>query len=215
MGQQIADSAVTLVRDNGKLLPLKKSGTPAAGLPYQSVGEVRNHIVAVIFSEDVRTEAGRVLDRQLRMRVPDAHVLYVDPRIAGAMSNDVLAAVDQAETVIAAVYAVPVAGKAVAGPNGLVNSVAMADASGTLLQKVLDHAAAKTVVLAMGSPYLAQDFPLVQNYICTFSNAAVSEVGAVKAIFGEIPLSGRLPVTIPGIAARGAGIARPMASEGR
>jgi hypothetical protein len=30
-------------------------------------------------------------------------------------------------------------------------------------------------------------------------------VGAVRALFGEIPFRGRLPVTIPGIAQRGAG----------
>ena len=34
--------------------------------------------------------------------------------------------------------------------------------------------------------------------------AAVSERSAVRALFGEIPTRGRLPVTIPGIAARGA-----------
>jgi beta-N-acetylhexosaminidase len=208
VGEKIAEAAVTLVRDNSKLLPLKKSGTPVAGLPYQSLGEVRNRLVAVIFSEDVRTDSGRALDRQLRARIPDAHVFYVDPRIANGMSNDILSAVDQAEVVIAAVYAVPTAGKALPGANGLINSVAMADSSGALLQNVLGHAAEKTVVLAMGSPYLAQDFPAIQNYLCTFSNAMVSEVSAVKALFGEIAIGGHLPVTIPGIAARGAGIER-------
>ena len=64
-------------------------------------------------------------------------------------------------------------------------------------------------MLAMGNPYLAQDFPEVQNYLCTFSNAAVSEVSAVKALFGETAIRGRLPVTIPNIAQRGAGIERP------
>ena len=44
MGQQIADDAVTLVRDNGKLLPLKQSGTVKDGLPYQQVEEVRNGV---------------------------------------------------------------------------------------------------------------------------------------------------------------------------
>jgi beta-N-acetylhexosaminidase len=46
----------------------------------------------------------------------------------------------------------------------------------------------------------------VQNYLCTFSDAKVSELSAVQAMFGEIPTPGRLPVTIPGIAPRGAGL---------
>jgi beta-N-acetylhexosaminidase len=84
----------------------------------------------------------------------------------------------------------------------------LADATAMLLQKILDHAAQKTAVLAMGNPYVAQDFPATQNYICTFSNATVSEISAVKALFGEIAIRGRLPVSIPNVARRGDGIDR-------
>jgi beta-N-acetylhexosaminidase len=214
IGQQISDDAVTLVRDNGKLLPLKQSGTVQTGLPYQQVEEARNGTVVVVLSEDVRTDVGRVLERAIKVRVPDANVIYVDPRIAAAMSADILKAVDQAQAVIAAVYVVPTAGKAMQGASGLTNSVALNDASGTLLQAILDHAAEKTAVLAMGNPYVAQDFPAIQNYLCTFSNASVSETSAVKALFGEMAIHGHLPVSIPNIAQRGAGIERaPQAAE--
>jgi beta-N-acetylhexosaminidase len=208
LGQQMADDAVTLVRDNGKLLPLKQMGTVMGGLPYQKVDEVRNRVVVIIFTDDVRTDAGRMLERQIRSRVPDANVIYVDPRIAAPLSDDVLRAVDQAQTVIAAVYVIPTAGKATKAAGGLQNSVGLADATGTLLQKILDHAAPRTAVLAMGNPYVAQDFPAMQNYICAFSNATVSEISAVRALFGEIPIRGRLPVSIPNVARRGAGIDR-------
>jgi beta-N-acetylhexosaminidase len=204
----MADDAVTLVRDNGKLLPLKQMGTVDSGLPYQKVDEVRNRVVVVIFTDDVRTDAGRMLERQTRSRVPDANVIYVDPRIAAALSDDVMRAVDQAQIVVAAVYVIPTAGKATKAAGGLQNSVGLADATGSLLQRILDHAAPKTAVLAMGNPYVAQDFPATQNYICAFSNATVSEISAVKALFGEIAIRGRLPVSIPNVARRGAGIDR-------
>ena len=209
LGQQIADDAITLVRDNGKLLPLKSAGTVAAALPYQRVEEVRDNVVAIIFSDDMRTEAGRRLEREIRQRVPDAHVIYVDPRVAAFMAEDVLSIVEKAQSVIAAVYEVPVAGKIMKSANGSANSVTLPDASGALLQRILDHAAEKTAVLAMGNPYLAEDFPAVQNYLCAFSNAAVSETGMVKALFGQIAIRGHLPVSIPNIAERGAGIERP------
>jgi beta-N-acetylhexosaminidase len=209
IGRQIADDAITLVRDNGKLLPLKPSGTAAPALPYQRGEEVRDSTIAVVFSDDMRTESGRTLEHQLRERVADAHVIYVDPRVAAVMADDVLKAVDNARVVIAAVYEIPTAGKVMKDANGLTNSVGLSDTSGALLQKVLDRAAERTVVLAMGNPYLAQDFPAVQNYLCTFSNATVSEVSSVKALFGEIAIRGHLPVSIPKIAQRGAGIERP------
>src|SRR5579863_5991224 len=201
-GQQVADAAITLVRDNGKMLPLKAKGTTKAALPYMSREITGNQTVAVLFSDDVRSDSGRAFGRELRTRIPDAQVIYVDPRIAAGMSDEVLKAVNDAQAVIAAVYVIPTAGK-------VGNSVAMTDATGTLLQQILDRAAAKTVVFAMGNPYLASAFPNVENYVCTFSNATVSEVAAIKALFGEIPIRGHLPVTIPNVAQRGAGLERP------
>jgi beta-N-acetylhexosaminidase len=201
VGQQVADDAITLVRDNNRVLPLKAAGTAKGGLPYMSIQEVHNHLVVVVFSEDVRAESGRALAREVRARVPDANILYVDSRIADAMTDQVLKAAGEAETVIAAVYVTP-------APGSTRNAVAVADASAALLSKLTDHAATRMAVVAMGSPYLVMDFPGFQNYLCTFSNAAVSEVSAVKALFGEIPIHGRLPVSIPNIAQRGAGIER-------
>jgi beta-N-acetylhexosaminidase len=213
-GQQISDDAVTLVRDNGKVLPLKQSGTVRPGLPYQKIEEVHNGLVVVIFSEDVRTESGRTLEREIRQRVPDANVMYVDSRLAADLSGEVLKVVDDAQAVVAAVYVVPTAGKATKTGQGLKNSVSLSDASGALLQSLVEHAPEKTVVLAMGNPYLAQDFPAIQNYICLFSNSTVSELSAAKALFGEIAIHGHLPVTIPGIAQRGAGTERPASVHG-
>jgi beta-N-acetylhexosaminidase len=202
LGQRVAESAVTLVRDNGKVLPLKSKGTVKGALPYTTREETHNQVVAILFSDDMRTESGRAFGREFRTRIPDARVIYVDPRTAAGMSDEVLKAVDEAQTVVTAVYVIPTAGK-------VGNSVAMADATGTLLQQVLDHAAEKTAVVAMGNPYLASDFPKIETYMCTFSNATVSEVAAIRALFGEIPIRGHLPVTIPNVAQRGAGIERP------
>jgi len=210
VGQRIADEAITLVRDNGKVIPLQAFGTPRAGLPYQSVAEASNRLVAVIFSDDLRTDSGRMFERQILARVPDARVIYVDARSAAGMKPPVVEAVEAAERVIAAVYVIPTAGKAMrAAGGGLTNTVAMDDATGSLLTAILDRAASRTIVLAMGNPYVVQDFPAIQNYVCAFSNATVSEAAAVKAIFGEIPIGGHLPVTIPGVASRGEGLERP------
>lgn len=209
LGQQVADDAVTLVRDSGKLLPLKRMGTVSAGLPYQRGEEVRNHLVVVIFVDDVRMEAGRTIERQIRARAPNVNVVYVDSRIVDGMSVSVLKAVDEAQAVIAAVYVVPSAGRVVQGANGLTGSIGLPDANAALLQQILERGADKTVVFAMGNPYLGQSFPMIQNYVCTFSNVSIAEVSAVKALFGEIAIHGHLPVTIPDMAERGTGIERP------
>jgi len=208
-GQKVADDAMTLVRDDGKILPLKRAGTKAAGLPYQETEQIRNHLVVVVFSDDVRTPGGRAFENEIHERVPDANVFYVDQRIVDGMSAEVMKSVSEAETVIAVIDEVPVAGRVMQGTNGITNSVALPEASAALFQKILDGANEKTFVVALGNPYVAQDFPAIKNYLCTFSDVSISEVSAVKALFGEIAIHGHLPVSIPGIAQRGAGIDRP------
>ena len=207
-GQEVADDAVTLVRENGNVLPLKSMGTTKGGLPYMTTEETHNRVVVIVFSDDVRMTVGRVFERQMRARVPDANVLFVDPRIAEGVTDDVLHAINEAQVVVAAVYAAPV-------PGGMRNSAAVPDATGTLLTKMLEHARKKMAVVALGSPYVVAGFPEIENYLCTFSNETVSEQSAVKALFGEIPIRGHLPVSIPNVAERGAGIQRqPRVASG-
>lgn len=208
IAQQIADDAVTLVRDNGQVLPLTPQvrGTTQTILAYTNDVQVRNRLLAVIFTDDMRSENGRVFERQLRMRYPDANIVYVDNRTATAVGPQLLQAAGQADKIIAAVYVIPSAGRR-AGNNSS-GSIGLSEGSGGLLSGLLKQSGSKTMVLAMGNPYVASDFPDIQNYLCTFSNSTVSEISAVKALFGEINIKGRLPVTIPNIAQRGTGMDR-------
>ncbi len=206
LAQEMADAAITLVRQNGVALPIKRSGTTDSRLPYQTVGEVRNQLLVIIVSDDVRLEAGRVLERQIKMRVPDANVNYTDEQLAGVMTPSIVRAAGEAAKIVVAVYASPTAGKMIRTNSGVRNSLSLGSDSTSLLLQILRSQVQKTILVAMGNPYLAKDFPEVQNYLCTFSAAPVSEVSAAKALFGEIEIRGHLPVSIPGIAPRGAGL---------
>jgi beta-N-acetylhexosaminidase len=174
------------------------------------MAEVRNQLLVVVFTDDVRLEAGRVLERQIKARMPDANVIFTDPQLSAAMTAGILRAAAEADKVVVAVYASPTAGKMVKTNGAVQNSVSLPEQSANLLRQILKTGVAKTVVMAMGNPYLAKDFPETQNYLCSLSAAPVSEASAVKALFGEIEIHGHLPVTIPGVAARGEGIVRPL-----
>jgi beta-N-acetylhexosaminidase len=68
-------------------------------------------------------------------------------------------------------------------------------------------ASGKPVAMAaLGNPYLLRNFPEVAAYLATFSTVPPSELAAVEAFWGEIAIGGRLPVSIPGLAARGEGL---------
>ena len=155
-------------------------------VPYQGA-KLRTAALVIILCDNVRADDGRVLERQIRKRAPDARVVYVDPRWL-AKSDAVLQAVDRAQQVVVAVYVVPSAARMRTVARGQKNSASLPDSTANLLGRILARANEKTAVLAMGTPYLTEDFPTIQNYICTFSNAKVSEVSAARALFGEIPI---------------------------
>jgi beta-N-acetylhexosaminidase len=208
--QQIADSAITLVRDNGRILPLRSQARSASAPVYGTVQQEGSKFLCIIFTDDVRNDNGRQLQRELRARVPDARFIFVDPRIAAGSSVEIQNAIASAENVLAAIYLVPAPGRTVRKEGATaVNTISVPDATAALLQSILEAKREKTVVVSFGSPYFLADFPQIENYVCAYSNAITSETGAVKALFGEIPFHGRLPVTIPGMAQRDAGIEYP------
>jgi len=226
LAQQVTASAVTLVRENGHVLPLQttvsrangnhnktpaKDGRTSGPSPaYENVEQQEGPLLCVILTDDVRTENGRQLERELRARVPDVRILYLDPRFAAAMAEEVRNAASSAGKVLVAVYMVPTAGKIVKKEGDTaVNSVSLSQTPATVLQSILDIGKKKTVVVAFGSPYIAADFPQIENYICAYSNVSISESSVVQALFGQIVIQGHLPVTIPGYAQRGAGIQKP------
>jgi beta-N-acetylhexosaminidase len=206
LAQRVADEAVTLVRDNGKVLPLRPAaGTATTTIAYRSTKDKpSNHVLALVFVDDLRSEYGRVFARELRRRIPDVNVMFLDEGNASGLNSAALKAAKKAQKVIAAVYVTPSAGRTVNG--GAKGSLALDKGPAETLRSVLKVAGRKTAVIALGSPYLAAAYPETQTYMCTYSNAPVSELSAVRAMFSEIQVRGRLPVTIPGFAARGTGL---------
>lgn len=223
LAQEIADHAVTLVRDDNHLLPLLRStndtasqsekGTSQTTHAYQDQaggGQAANlgaagPLLAILFVDDIHGDNGRMLERQIKSRVPTAKVIFMDSRSAALEGEGILALVPQYQRVIAAVYSVPQPGQVGADHT---NGMSMKATSGTVLQGVLDAAQDRTVAVAMGSPYTILDFPGIKSYLCTYSTVSTSEVAAAKALFGEMPIHGKLPVTLPNVANRGEGIDR-------
>lgn len=70
----------------------------------------------------------------------------------------------------------------------------------------------RLVIASLGSPYLIQAFPEAPAYICAFNSSALMQNALADALLGYRPVGGRLPVTVPGVAERGAGLDLPLDS---
>jgi beta-N-acetylhexosaminidase len=181
--QEIAEHAVTLVRNENNLLPLATPGSSCF----------------VVMSGGRYSVEGQVFSAELRRRAPRAAVVTLDPTMAAATVDDSMQKLAACESYTVAAYS---AVSAYRGTVGL----------GGELPRVVESltASGKPVTLvALGNPYLLRSFPKVNAYLATYSTVPPSEVAAVRALFGEIAIGGRLPVTIPGIAQLGGGIKLP------
>ena len=70
----------------------------------------------------------------------------------------------------------------------------------------LERSDLPVVLVSFGSPYLLTQLPEIPAYVCAYGFASSSQRAAVAAIFGEIDTTGTLPVTIPGLYEPGHGI---------
>ena len=196
LAQEVADHAITLVRDDNHFLPLVR-------------GQAGPTLV-VLFVSDAHGEEGRVLEREIHARLPQARVVYVDRRSAALEAGAISALVPKAQQIIAAIYSVSQPGPAEIAATTA--SGLSAEGSAGILRNLLSTAGDRTAVLAMGSPYAILNFNSIRTYLCAYSWLATSEHSAAQAFFGEIPIHGKLPVTLPGIAKRGEGIDKEISA---
>ncbi len=181
VAQRISDRSVTLVRNEHDLVPLKSPATTAF----------------FILTEGPTSIEGQAFAAEVRKRSAAAQVVIADTSMS---DMDLDAAVDHASQAGQYVVAAFVSVAAYRG------NVALGGGFPAMLQKLI--ATKKPVdLIALGNPYLLRNFPDVAAYMTTYSTVPPSEVSAVKALFGEIPIGGKLPVSIPGFAAYGDGIA--------
>src|ERR1022692_2814658 len=187
--QEIANRAVTLVKNEakneGSLVPLR---APAK-------------TCFLALAESHYSNEGLEFAQEVRRREKNATVIQLDASLTGASLDAAVEKTAGCESVAVAAFA------SVAAYRGDV-------ALGGDFPRMLDalFATGKPVALiALGNPYLVRSFPKAAAFLLTFSTTPPSETAAVQALFGESPIRGRLPVTIPGVAKIGEGIELPAA----
>ena len=178
--QRIAERALTLVRNDGNLLPL----AAPEGACFVTMSESRYSAEGLAFAAEVR-KRGR------------ASVAAVDPSLSHQDVDDAIRRLPTSCTayVVAAFASVG----ATRGSPVLAGELPGAIETVVSLGKPV-------ALVALGNPYLLRDFPQVAAYVATFTTVPPAEVAAVKALWGEIGIHGRLPVSIPALARLGEGI---------
>ena len=184
--QSVADHAVTLVKDTRDSLPIRHS----------------ENTCLIAMTEGRRSQQGLRLIDEVKKRAPGVTTTVLDPTMTKADLDQVADKAANCGQIVAAAFV---------SVNAYRGNVALAGGYPDFLNALI---AGKVPVLlaALGNPYLVRNFPNVAAYLTTYSPTPTSETALAKALFGEIAITGHLPVTITGVAKYGDGIQVPMAS---
>jgi len=183
----IAERSLTLARDPDGLVPLPASARRVLSLTYADPADL---------------VAGRSLARALREGGLEVMEARLDARSGEAEVAAVRARADSADLVLVAAFVSPREYQGTVGTRG-----GFAE-----LVEALVAAGEPVVAVSFGSPYLLGSFPSVPAYLLAWGGAEVSQRAAARALLGEIPIAGKLPISLPPHHRIGEGIERPAAA---
>jgi beta-N-acetylhexosaminidase len=185
LAREIAEHAVTLVRDESHLLPATSQRANA-----------RLFVLAVTNGED-RLSVAQPFASTLARAGRKIEVVVLDERSSDKEVDKVLERAKGADLVVAALY-----GRVRTGQS---NSGALPEPGKRALDKLIDRKS-PLVGISFGNPYLLESFPDLKTYVVAYGDMPSLQQAAARALVGEIDVTGRLPITLPKLYARGTGI---------
>jgi beta-N-acetylhexosaminidase len=184
----VADRGVTLLRDPAHLLPLDAT-RPMRALLVETSG-------------DSDPYPGPDLEQEIRWRVDSLAVLRSDTSFVKVETLK-LPPPESYDVAIVALFV------RVADRKG---NVGLPESEATLVNQLL-ATGKPTIVAGLGSPYLIERFPNAGTWLAAFSTNDVSQRSVGRALFGQVAISGQIPVSVPGAVKLGEGLrvaANPM-----
>jgi beta-N-acetylhexosaminidase len=180
--ESMFERAVTLVKNEGSILPLS--------------GEDQKIAVFSLSSDPGGYFAGRTFVREIQKRCPELIAFYADAFTGEKFIQEAIEKASRADVLVFALFSSLGAWK---GSVGL-------DSRHVQIIQEAEVNSIPVVVISFGSPYFLRHFPDVDSYLCVYRWSSPAQKAAVKALFGEINITGRLPVSLPGLYPLGYGL---------
>jgi beta-N-acetylhexosaminidase len=185
LAREIAEHAITLVRNDANLVPLNSLKTDARIFNLAITnGDDRLWIANAFVGALSKT--GRKID-----------TIVLDDRSSETEVQQTLERAKGADIVIASLYGRVRSGQA--------RSVGLPEPGAKALSTLITNKA-PIVGISFGNPYLLQSFPDLRTYLVAYGDMPSLQQAAARALLGEIDVTGKLPISLPGLYPRGAGI---------
>jgi beta-N-acetylhexosaminidase len=185
LAREIAEHAITLVRNDARLLPLNNLRPDARIFNLVITNGDDRNVVANSFVAAMGRGGRRFETVVLDERSSEAEVQKAIERAQGA------------DLVIASLY-----GRVRTGQS---SSIGLPETGVRALNALLGRDA-PVVGISFGNPYLLQNFPTMKTYVVAYGDMPALQQATARALLGESDITGRLPITLPSLYARGTGI---------
>lgn len=192
VAEQVSQRSITLVKDVKNQVPLKLARN--ASVLYLSVLDYPN-------GWRIATPS-RTYIPELRRRYPNVTSIEVSDRTTPAELDLIRASASKYDAVVVSIFVRASSGSGrmdlVAPVTKLLNDIAKSTGTGNK----------PMVTTFFGNPYVAMFLPDLPAMLLTYDLYDAAEVAAVRALVGEAPISGHLPIGMPGFFEIGTGLIR-------
>jgi beta-N-acetylhexosaminidase len=185
LAREIAERAITLVRNDAKLLPLN-SLRPDARIFNLAITNGDDRLTITNPFVAAMGRGGRRFE-----------TIVLDERSSEAEVQKALERAQGADLVIASLY-----GRVRTGQS---SSIGLPEPGVRALNALLTRNA-PVVGISFGNPYLLQNFPAMKTYVVAYGDMPALQQATARALLGEADITGKLPITLPALYARGTGI---------
>jgi beta-N-acetylhexosaminidase len=192
VADEVSRRSITLVRDQRSQVPLKLAKD--AQILYLSVLDAPNgwRIAA----------PSRVFIPELKRRWPAVTAVQLSERSSTDEIDLVRAMAPRYDAIVASVFV-----RAASGSGRMDLPLNMQGLLRALARQT-EQSGKPFVAVLFGNPYTATFLPDVPAMLLTYDFYDRAERSAVSALTGAAPITGKLPIALPGVAERGAGLER-------
>jgi beta-N-acetylhexosaminidase len=184
LADEIAGEAITLVRNEANLFPIKL--TPATRI-----------FNLAITNGDDRAVVAQPFMAAMARGAQKMETIVLDDRSSDAEVQKALDGAGRANLVIVSMYGRVRTGQA--------RSVALPEPGMKALNELLNRQT-PLVGISFGNPYLLLSFPKLQTYLVAYGDMQSLQEAIAAVLLGQRDITGRLPISLPGLYPRGTGI---------
>ena len=183
LARKCARQTITLLKNNSDVLPLSPS-------------DREKNIAVIAVQDDPVRYRTRAFAERLQRALPNATSGAIKPGMCADSLAAIHARAEAADIIILHLYATLTSGN---------SSVQLPENVIAEVQKII--ALGKPMIaVSLGNPYLIQQMPDVDTYICAYDDDPLMQHVSADALLGRQAITGKIPITVPSLFQRGDGI---------